>query len=289
MINIVLIFLMISLSARAQEPPQVSIADQAHRQITSKIHVLANNLDSFFGDKRADDEFGRSRMRLTYSYTIRQEHLPDQDTQFRFNLSLPNLQKIFRYHRDNKKNKTVNAKSEEDKIIEKLEKDPWISTFDSGINVSIPPQVFARYRLRKNWRYDNLIPRFIYEFGWFSNQGVIQTTGMNLDRRIQENLLLRFVNETNWNLTHHNFTTSHGPSLLHSFEDKSALSYNVRAASIVDEGSWYFNNYNLNVTYRHNLSGSWFFGEISPGLDFPKNISYTRSPYILFRLEALFG
>ena len=231
--------------------PNEGLAGEAHEQITSKIKQLANTLDSVFADKRADDELNRSTMRLTYSYTVREDSLPDPDTQFRFNLRLPTLQNMFRYQKDLEADKEKEKKkSEVSKKKVPEEKDPWFSRFDAGINVSYPPVVFTRYRLRKNWSYDNLIPRFVYELGWFSNLGVIQTTGMNVDRKISENQLFRFINETTWNMTHHKFTTSHGPSLLFSLADHCALSYSMRASSLVDEGTWYFNNYNMNITYQ---------------------------------------
>lgn len=286
----------ISVSSEVEqntEPAHKTLLTNTHKAVTSSLMGLANQLDSFFGDKRADDEFNRSSIRLSYDYRVRMEKKPEDNTQFRFNLRLPNLEEKFRF--SVKKNEAEKLPPDPNAPVglppkpeETQELEPWRFRMDSGINVSYPPIVFARARLRKNWTIPFFIQRFTEEFGWVSDQGFIQATTLFYDHQLTENLLFRLFNEENWLLTDKEFTTSHGPSILHNVSDNDALSYNARVQTTVD-GPWYVNNYHLGIVYRRNLHQQWLYGEVGPGIDFPKAESFRRAPSILFRIESLFG
>lgn len=268
------------------------LIDSTRNRITTNLIGLANRLDSLFGEQRADDELNRSSIRVTYDYRLRMEKKPLSDTQLRFNLRLPNLEKMFRFSvRKNETQEGVNTPKEKiarQKKEDEEEKEPWRFRSDVGLNVAYPPIIFARSRLRKNWRWSWLVQRFETELAWFSDQGVTQEITLFHDHALADDLLFRLSNEQNWLITDKNFSTNHGPSIIQDITDNDAISYNIRMSTRVDE-AWYVSNYSVGVAYRRNLKGQWLFAEVGPTIDFPKRESFRRAPSILFQLETLFA
>jgi hypothetical protein len=264
------------------------LLDGTQAEVASRLTGLANNVDSFFGEKRADDELNRSRIRLSYAYTIFAEKRPLDDYAVRVNIRFPKLEnkvkEFFLGAEDEKDKKSPEAKARR----KKLEKNPWIFRTDAGMNVSYPPIFFTRARLRKNWDLPYFIQRFTEELAWVSDQGVIQTTTVHHDHDLTDHLLFRIVNEQEWYVEPKDFTTSHGPSLIHKLTENDGISYGARLRSVVD-GPWYMTGYGVGVRYRRNLRNQWLYGEIGPSLDFPKSESFRRVPSIQLKIESLFG
>ncbi len=266
-----------------------ALLDGTQEEVASRIVGLADNVDSFFGEKRADDELNRSRIRLAYAYTIYAEKKPIDDYAVRVNIRFPKMEnKVKEFFlgadEDEKDKDSPEAKARR----KKKEKNPWIFRTDAGMNVSYPPIFFTRARLRKNWDIPFFIQRFTEELAWVSDQGVIQTTTIHHDHDLTEDLLFRIVNEQEWYIEPKEFTTSHGPSFIHKITDDDGISYSFRVRSIVED-SWHMNGYGFGVRYRRNLRNQWLYGEIGPSLDFPKAESFRRVPSIQFRIESLFG
>lgn len=268
------------------------LIDSTRNTITNNLIGLANRLDSLFGEQRADDELNRSSIRVIYDYRLQMEKKPLSDTQVRFNLRLPNLEKMFRFSVRKNEPAEGEVTAKEKKSPKKKEdeetKEPWRFRSDVGLNVAYPPIIFARSRLRKNWRWPWVIQRFETELAWFSDQGVIQEIILFHDHALAEDLLFRFVNQQIWRLNDERFSTTHGPSLIKDITDNDALSYNLRMSTRVED-AWYVDNYSLGVAYRRNIKGQWLFAELGPTLDFPKRESFRRAPSILLRLETLFA
>lgn len=265
-----------------------ALLDGTQEEVASRLVGLADNVDSFFGEKRADDELNRSRIRLSYAYTVYAEKKPIDDYAVRVNIRFPKMEQKVKDYFLGKETEKERTNAEARALRKKKEKNPWIFRTDAGMNVSYPPIFFTRARLRKNWELPIFIQRFTEELAWVSDQGVIQTTTLFHDYDVTEDLLFRIVNEQEWYIEPKDFNTSHGPSLIHKITDDDGISYGFRVRSTVD-GPWYMNGYGFGIRYRRNLRNQWLYGEIGPSLDFPKSESFRRVPSIQFKLESLFG
>ena len=272
------------------------LLSRSHELISFRLVRLADQLDSFFGDTRADDEINQSSIRINHGYTLRMEKDPLQETNIRINLRLKNLENLFKF--SVQKNESHAAEQREDqspqhslplRAVEDIQHEPWRFRMDAGLNASIPPNVFARARLRKNWNNPFVIQRFAQELTWSSQQGWLQTTTLFHDKQLSKISLFRFVNDQNWQITEQTFFTSHGPSILQPFTDDDALSYNLRVQTTVINSVWANSNYQIGLFYRRNLTDFWLFGEIGPAIDFPRLERFRRAPSILLRLETFFS
>lgn len=283
-----------SIIKKVVEAP-VKIVDSTQSKIDENVTKVANRLDSFFGTQRADDELNRSQIRLIYDYRM-SEAKPKSDFAFRVNLRLSNLEEYFKSSIDRmtdwerKKTPEEQSKAEAEAAANPEPEDPhrWLFRNDVGVIASIPPRAFYRARLRKALQGSAFLHRFVEELAWFSEEQWINTTSFESDRAMTPSSLFRFVHEKNWALTDQEFTTSHGPSVIHTITPRDAISYNARVGTRI-KGPLYLNNYTLSIAYRRRLRGNWLYGDVTPALDFPKESSFRRAPSILFRIEALFG
>lgn len=278
-----------ALASPAEEPPErnIPILDTTQELLGGRANIVANRLDLFFADQRADDELARSRIRIRQQYEVRERSLPKDDTQIRFNLRLPHLEKRFQFESQDEKDKKKKVTTQ-DVVHNELNK-KWQFRADVGVNASIPPRVLVRNRLRKNFQTGELIHRFVEELSWYSDRDWEQNTTLDTDLSFADHLLLRFRNAIDWEITRKNFRTSHGPAFFQRLNEKEALSYSANFSTEVDDGVWFVNNYRLSLTYRRDIYKKWLYIDLVPGLDFPKLWSFRRTPFLMVQLEALFG
>ena len=286
----------VGFSSPAEEPPEKTIAilDKAQSFFGSRVNLAANQLDSFFATERADDEFGRSRLRLRGQYFIRDEAEADFKTQYRINLKLPNLQEKFKFKfgKDKEKKKTENNSKVSSEIKPKIThpSQGWIFNADIGVTTAIPPQIVNRARLRRNIETGVLTHRFSEQLTYVTDEnGLQEETNLDTDYAISGDVIFRFVNNKRWYITTKDFTTNHGPTLIQRLTDNDALNYGFTTQSIIHSGNWYVSNYRAAINYRKNIYRQWFYMDIIPGIDFPKIRSFVSTPFITFQIEMLFG
>ncbi len=283
------------LASPAEEPEEttIPILETTQELFGGRINTVANRLDLFFADQRADDELARSRIRLRQRYEVRERALMQDDFQIRFNIRLPNLEGKFKFQMDKKQSATKKKAEIKQEAVRDSLGNPldttWQYRADVGVNASVPPRLFFRNRVRKNWQTGELIHRFVEEVSWFSDRDWEQNTSIDTDYIISEESLLRFNNSSDWKITRKDFSTGHGPSLRRRLSDNEAISFGLAMSTIVDNGVWYVTNYRLGTTYRRNLYKQWLYLDLTPGLDFPKQWSFRRTPFIAMQIEALFG
>lgn len=290
---LLLLIPVLALASPAEEPEEdnIPILESTQELFGMRVNTVANRLDLFFADQRADDELARSRIRIRQRYEVRERASLRDDFIIRFNIRLPKLEEKFKFEFEDK-----SAKKERQKAISGANEDiaqnelnkKWQFRADVGVNASIPPRVFTRARVRKNMTSGDIIHRFVEEVAWYSDRDWEENTSLDSDLSLGDEVLLRFRNTSDWKVTRKDFKTGHGPSLIQKISDNDAISFNAGLTTIVDE-SWYVDNYRLSINYRRNLYKQWIYFDFIPGLDFPKIWSFRRTPFIAVQLEVLFG
>ncbi|MGE3609262.1 MAG: hypothetical protein AB7I27_06715 [Bacteriovoracaceae bacterium] len=280
------------LACPAEDPEEksyIGILERAHDLLDYRLNAAANRLDSFFATQRADDELGRSQLRLRGGYQVRENSLPAKTYQFRFNLKLPHLEEKFR---PKKRKKTSENSHQPSQIVDEQNKlnTHWIFRSDIGVISKLPlPALFARSRLRKSFQTGTIIHRFAEQAGYFTDRGVLEETDFDSDQTINDDLIFRLSHRKDWDILRKTFRTVHGPRLLHKINEISAFSYNFFISSTINDSIWYVDNYQFSPAYRRDMYRNWLFMDIVPGLDFPKSYSFKRTPFISIQIEALFG
>lgn len=285
-----------ALASPAEEPPDstIPLLEKAQELLGAKANFVANRIDSFFATERADDEFGRSRIRIRSQFFIREQQESDLETQYRINLKIPHLEKKFNFEQfQTKKKKVKDVKDlnlEEVQLKQNQVRPGWIFNSDIGVGASIPPKLITRARVRRNFQAGRFIHHFSEQLIYTTDEnGLIDDTTIDSDFVFSSDVIFRFLNFKRWEVSKKNFFTNHGPTLIHQFSENDAFNYGLTMRSLINESVWFVDNYRLAVNYRRNLYRQWVYLDIVPGIDFPKELSFRRNPFINFQLELLFG
>lgn len=281
-----------------EKQKDIPLLETAQNIFGIRANRLANRIDSFFATDRADDEFGRSVIRVTSNYIIRERDVGQQNNRYRINLRLPHLEEKFKweyYKKEDKKSEAeLSAEEKAEAERKKKRKDDilksWLFNADAGVVAAIPPRLTLRARLRRNIQTGTLIHRFSEQLTYVTNdEGLREETRLDTDQQISEDILFRFVNGKTWRILSKQFGTSHGPTLFWQYSDDDAFNTNLIMSSTITSGTWYVNNYQYTVGYRRNLYKQWFYLDLIPGIDWPKGYSWRRNPFMIFQVEFIFG
>ena len=278
--------------------------DVTHEDISKKIINLSNRIDSFFGDERIDDEANNTRVRLFTVTTFREAQKASTEGNFRIQLRLPKTEKRLQLvvQRDQEDDEEELRPSENEPgqnqqgLAEKTTAglryllDVADINFSSelGLRLSWPPQIFGRMRFRKNINFGKWVFRPVEEITWLDREGWFSETDLNFDRRINPFWLFRFVNNVEWNDIDYKLRFQHGPSFFQKINDRMGLSYNARA-TLEQNPNLSSQNYQIGVGFRQLLYNKWFFWELSPALNFPREQDFRRTPIATVKFEAIFG
>ncbi len=280
----------------AEEPPltETGFLESSRNFVTNRLNGLANNIDSFFATERADDEFGRSRLRITNIYTIRDRMVAENEIKYRLNLKLPHLSEKFKFNTNQQKsnsNKEEKSSNQANILINtNAVQTKWIFNADAGISVAIPPKLVMRARLRKNILAKHFIHRFSEEITYITDErGLVENTLLQSDLRLSDTFLFRFINSKTWKITDKDFFTKHGPTFIQKLTDNDAFSYNFITTNEMLKGVFFTAAHTFSIAYRRNLYKNWAYLDVIPGIDFPKQWSFRRTPFAIFQIEVLFG
>lgn len=277
-------------SSPAEERPvrSIPILDTAKELLGTRINMAADKLDSFFATERADDEFGRSQLRIRTRYNLLDKESAISRTQYRFNLKLPSLQKKF----DPSRFKDSNTNSSEGTLEEKKKGffSGWIFNSDISANASIPPKLIFRSRVRNNFRTGTLKHYFMEQLAYTTDaSGFVNEISVESDHVYSEQFIFRFINNFVWEITGKVFETHHGPTWLVQATEDDGFNYGFLTHTLVDGGPWYVDRYEFFVNYRRNLYHQWVYFDIRPGLFYQSKWDFIPTPYLNFQLEMLFG
>ena len=283
-----------SSPAEEREEFRIAILDRVQEMFGARFNFAANRLDSFFATDRADDELGRSRIRIRSRYTM-MEHAPgDLNNVYRINLKLPHLEDRFQwdYYQDEekkKKGKNNAKKNPEQYPGNELDK-RWLFNSDLAFSASIPPRLTARARLRKSFETGTVIHRFVEQLTYITDErGLGNELSLTSDQTLSDVSLFRFLNLVRWRISEKDFFTQHGPSILHQITDDDAISYGASLFTTIENSRPFLTNYQVSTNYRRNLYRQWLYFDTITGLDFPKQFKWDANPFLIFQLEILLG
>lgn len=300
----------------ADKPPSdskrysVSLND-AHSALSRSIVLLGTRIDRFFGVDRGEDITNNSQIRMWVQSTKVEGEKIDNEANIRFKIHLPYTQKRFKFSFERKADnqsqvsssdgsipvKTNNEKvSPEDKVkttaaLQYLidETRNWNFFTETGIRVDIPPEPFARARVRRNWRLPFQIEAIAEQsIFWFLEEGFGETSSLDFDYKIADNMLFRFQNTATWWDETDTFTIIHGPTLYHTLSRRRGISYSAKAVGATKPQSL-ITNYDLSISYRQLLHKNWLFMDISTLGTFPRAKDWEFIPSISLKFEVIIG
>ncbi|MEX0798570.1 MAG: hypothetical protein WD025_03960, partial [Bacteriovoracaceae bacterium] len=123
---------------------------------------------------------------------------------------------------------------------------------------------------------------------WINNEGWSSDTDLNFDNRLNDAWLFRFVNNLKWSDQDYIINSQNGPVFFQKISDKTGLSYGAYAFSS-DFPVWNVQSYSLATGFRQLLYKEWFFWEITPSINFPRQNNFHRTPAATIKFEIILG
>lgn len=278
------------------------LVDSTHSRLSNRITWLADSVDNFFGNRRADDEKNTSTVRVFTTYNRFEQRSEVIEYNIRANIRLPGLeQKLkdsfkkshsainnvltapFNNNPDVVNEKKRNHVKEWDEITK-----DWDFGTDVSARLSSPAQLLISSRARRNIEDGPWIYRFLEQVSWFSKDKFQEETRLDFDYALNEKHLFRFTNSKIWRQIDTNIYFAHGPIIFSTLTPKDAVSYSLISNSTLEE-ELRLVAINLSLTYRRLLYKNWLFFEITPALNYMREYNFKKKHSLFVRLEGVFG
>lgn len=271
--------------------------DRLRENLTNRVIRLSNQIDNFFGEKRALDAKNSSSMVASLNQDFPEGGIPTPRFDVALNLKLINLENMGKslensvLGRDFEKiNPLTKEKENEPVVYGPQPQDPWRLVLDQKIGAKWTPTYSAKLRLSKDFYTGLFFHHFSQDYGWDSENLKTATTTFDSDVDLSSSWLFRWMNSGTIFFDNHYTNTSHGPSFIHTIDDWTVMSYNLRLnTEYLDYRLFYTSGYEANVTYRRDLYNKWIFVNLVPSISFPRKLDFARVLNFAIRFEMIFG
>ena len=156
------------------------------------------------------------------------------------------------------------------------------------VRVNLRPGIAARYRY--TYPLDELTTLSFRQSVYQNKDTTGGVTSFDLDRRVSDEVALRFNVYGKMESEFDGIEGGAGMVLYQYLNEKQALSYELSSVGRNQPGH-YISNSHVAVRFRHNIWRNWFFYEVIPSVDWPKeeNQERYREAALTLRLEVLFN
>jgi hypothetical protein len=273
--------------------------DTSHTYVVQRADNIAEWMNNFFGDVRAEEEAPYSTLRLRFEQEWDEVDKFDSDVKLRGKVYLPQLnERISLLFSDEDTGKTgrddllIDDKDRPDDVtlqVRATETDRSRVDFRLGIRSSGHPKASVRYKYDHPIS-DKLIGTYSEELLYLGDDGFSARTRVEFDRILREDLLLQWHNRTDWWEELSGLTWDTSLSLDKKLSDKKVIGTFIGANGRTKPDNR-VDNYQIGLRYRQNIFREWLFFEMQPSYRWSKFYPERQretAVVVLFRLEAVF-
>ncbi|HEX7706852.1 MAG TPA: hypothetical protein VF701_10390 [Thermoanaerobaculia bacterium] len=264
--------------------------DQFRREIFETVCEAAAKFDSFFGNRRFDEEAHRTHGRAGLRVIWDEEDGVDFDGTLKVRVDFPNLD-----HRVNaflgREDEDAFLAGTEDNLdflpqfFQREGRQEWIVglgyrpvgtsrnalDFDAGVDVGSSVDPFLRSRYRHYWLVgdDNLI-RARQTVYWTTRKGVGSGTLLEFERPLGQRTLARVSANVVFDDETEGGDWQTGVTLFRGFSPDAAIAWYVGVDGETGR-EVPIESYGTRLTYRQRMLREWFFGELITGVTWPRD------------------
>lgn len=269
-----------------------TIIDKTYHYINNTFCQPALWFDDFFVNERVtEDVYAGTMVRWYNDFSWNQSEDVHYKTKLNARIHLPKV---------TRKLKVVFEPDAEDSILNLFPNEneepenslglqySWVTKERQSLSLkaTIKPSIELRYRYIYPLN-EVLLTRFtqkIYQRKKITGSGTL----LDFDHSLNEHFLLRWSNFINLE-TEDLLEWGTGFTLYQYISTTQALNYKASLTAL-ERPEHHINNYHLSVAYRHNILRQWFYYEIRPEINWPKEFETDRESEakITLRLEVLF-
>jgi len=286
--------------------------DRTHAFLLNRIDTTIVWFDDFFGKTRSVDT-ARPEFTLRWTNEVRVEEGqgPKFRTSLRANIRFPGLSRKLKLvvSGENKPDPTVvlpadpgnpgfNQQAPGTSIkqfntelrYEFLRSEKGYFFAGTGIRLVLPPEVFVRVRYQfdrpfgEHYYFRSALTPF-----WNSKVGFGETTEFSLERQMRPGLLVSWSNSGTVSEVSKGLEWGTAFSLFDQLSPRSAISPSIGVSGLTRPHT-VASNYRIGIKYRRNDFRPWFFWELEPEVNWPRDDRGGRKPVwaTTLRVEILF-
>ncbi|MEW5755569.1 MAG: hypothetical protein AB1810_04640 [Pseudomonadota bacterium] len=295
-----------AIATAQQDKPLDQYLDDTHRRLSDAFLAIPNGIDSFFATTRAEEESNASLMRLSLEPTLNKGNEWSFVARVRVKLVLPHTEKRLRLILESTPEEALQEpteglrgepspldavkSTEQTAAIQALLRETrrWRVNLSSGIKLHTPIDPFVRLRAWGTIPLEQWQIRLTETVFWYDSVGFGQTTRVDFERPLDEDMLFRASSQATWHRDDDILHLSQDLNLFYRHSQDRAIAYRLAAIGI-DEPSTHVTDYVFDMRYRVRTWRDWLFFEIGPRLHYPKAADFDLTPSLNFKLEAIFG
>jgi len=279
---------------------ETNLLNIIHQKLSYSLLSTAERLDYFFSRDNIDEENNLTRAHTSAGVKLDKINKTTMLSDVKLRMVLPGLRNKLHIIFDNDiENEDPSSIASINKSIQNSNPDTGLRYIilsdlrkriqtDAGVRSSNGYQIFGRLRGGIIFPYKKWELRLNQTVMWLTKDGWEETTQMRWDYNMQNNYLFRSDSQLKWQESVKGVTPFQSFSLLKEINRKNAWHFDV-------SGKWpefpYTQEaeYVTALTHRRLIYCDWLFAEISSGVSFSQNINYTPNPFVMFKMEIVFG
>lgn len=276
-------------------------------QVAERLDSFVNKVDTFFVDDRIDTMYRGNRLRSRFGFTLEEEGRSEFVNNLRLNLYMPRTEGKLGVFAESYSSsdeddeiaeaKTLRADQEENSFATGFRAyltDPTLfeSKFDVGMRWDPAPDPFVRFRVSKDYPFltDSIFrPAQSVYYEW--DDGVGESTRIDLERRLTKQLLVRNRSDLTWSEKTvedgHGAEWDTGLTFFRTFSNLRGVRGEFKMEGDTSP-SVIVQRYLLSLRWREAIYSTWLFYEIEPFMEWVKEREFEASPGITFILEINF-
>ena len=275
--------------------PSITWVDTSHAVVTNQAQALTEWMDAFFGDPNYNLEQAESFLRLEFIQQWDEEDGSDFKLRLRGKVQLPQISKRLNlvFQDDEGEGLTEEERQQEDQIgLQYKMQEGRRSRLDVTLGWSSDgPRPGVRYRYDDNFS-ESTSYRYLQRVQHESDEGFYTTARFDINHRLDENNILRWLNRGLWGEETDGVEWRTGVSLRQRRKQETkrpiAISYFTSVNGVTRPDSL-VKNYRAGVLWRRQIYRDYLFFEVEPAFNYRRRkLEDEREPVwsIVLRLEV---
>ncbi|SFR51613.1 hypothetical protein SAMN05216203_1058 [Marinobacter daqiaonensis] len=281
------------------------VIGQEHAQ-SQRIQALGAWADrSLSGNPRAMPN-NQSYLRIGFAAEARTGELASLEPEARFKLDLPTAEEKLRVVVESQSDELIplGERRRDRQLTDDQRSDGtatgalrWLASLSDTVNLSndigarlrFPPDAFWRATAKGRWELDEdwrlVADQRVY---YFHQEGWGASTWFGLSRELGNGWDFLASTEAVWEHDNREFELSHVLNFHKILNNRAEL--NPRLGILGEsKPNWRTTSVFADLTWRYRLYHDWLYGEVIPGIEFPREDSFKDRTSLILRIEMFFS
>jgi len=290
------------LKQMAKNPMEKKIA-HAHDTISSNVIETAMWIDSFFGTRQFNRKYTGTRLTLSTSIDWTEGDGVSEGFGLNGKIALPIASDRFQLEFE-----SVTVRDEKHDHTQRDDESPNVDHaagirynffkhhqieghITTGAKLSWGIYPYVKGELSKNFLqepWNGILSQSLY---WYTDRGVGTTSELDLDRSVGQTSLLRSTTAATWSEDSQGLDFGQGLYFMygenaknntHGYIIELAMAGHTEPHTVMDR-------YRIEFKYRRRTIWNWFYLELAPALEFPRDRDYDPTPKFSLSCDIIFG